>query len=59
MTAMRVIHTGPEHRPTVVPVFVEEVDVTIREGGTKATPESRGPRPGTASGPDPVRTLCR
>jgi hypothetical protein len=59
MTAMRVIHTGPEHRPTVVPVFVEEVDVTIREGGTAATPQSGGPRPGTASAPDPVRTLSR
>jgi hypothetical protein len=42
MTAMRVTHTGPEHRPHVVPVFVEEVDVTIREGGTEATPEGRG-----------------
>ena len=42
MTAMRVIHTGPERRPEVVPVFVEEVDVTIREGGTEATPESGG-----------------
>jgi hypothetical protein len=57
MTAMRVIHTGPEHRPTVVPVFVEDVDVTIRECGTEATPESMGPRPGTAAAPDPVRTL--
>jgi hypothetical protein len=34
---MRVIHTGPEHRPHVEPVFE---DVTIREGGTEATPES-------------------
>ena len=33
MAAMRVIYTGPEHRPEVVPVFVEEVDATIREGG--------------------------
>jgi hypothetical protein len=33
MTTMRVIHRGPEHRPHVEPVFVEEVDVTIREGG--------------------------
>jgi hypothetical protein len=40
MTAMRVIHTGPEHRPNVVPVLVEEADVTIREGGTEATPEN-------------------
>jgi hypothetical protein len=59
MTAMRVIYTGPEHRPQVVPVFVDEVDVTIREGGTEATPESGGPRPRTASAPDPVRTLRR
>jgi len=43
MTAMRVIHKGPEYRPHVVPVLVEEVDVTIREGGTEATPKSRGP----------------
>ncbi|MGO9155929.1 hypothetical protein [Mycobacterium sp.] len=59
MTAMRVIHTGPEHRPQVEPVFEERgvVDVTIREGGTETTPESRGPRPRTASAPDPVRTL--
>jgi hypothetical protein len=57
MTAMRVIHTGPEHRPSVVPVFVEDEDVTIREGGTEATRERRGPRPGTVSAPDPVRTL--
>jgi hypothetical protein len=57
MTAMRVIHTGPEHRPTVVPVFVEGVGVTIRDGSTEATPESGGPRPGTASAPDPVPTL--
>ena len=39
MTAMRVIYTGPEHRPEVVPVFVDEVDVTLRQGGTEATPE--------------------
>lgn len=39
---MRVIHNGPEHRPHIVPVLVEEVDVTIREGGTEATPESPG-----------------
>jgi hypothetical protein len=57
MTAMRVIYTGPEHRPEVVPVFVDEVDVTIREGGTEATPECEGARPRTASAPDPVRTL--
>jgi hypothetical protein len=57
MTAMRVIHTGPERRFEVVPVFVEEVDVTIREGGAEATPESEGPRPRTASALDPVRTL--
>jgi hypothetical protein len=57
MTAMRVIHTGPEHRPIVVPVFVEELDVTIRECGTEATPESRGARRGAASAPGPVRTL--
>ena len=42
MAAMRVIYTGPEHRPEVVPVFVEEVDMTLREGGTEATPESGG-----------------
>jgi hypothetical protein len=54
MTAMRVTHTGPEHRPHVVPVFVEEVDVIIREGGTEATPESGGPRPRTVSAPDPL-----
>ena len=36
MTALRVIHTGPERRPHVVPVFD---DVTIREGGTEAPPE--------------------
>jgi hypothetical protein len=43
MSAMRVIYTGPEHRPQVVPVFEERgaVDVTIREGGTETTPESR------------------
>jgi len=42
MTAMRVIHTGPEHRPHVMPVFEENevVDVTITAGGTEATPES-------------------
>jgi hypothetical protein len=57
MTAMRVTHTGPEHRPHVVPVFVEEVDVTIREGGIEAMPEGGGPRPRTVSAPDPVRTL--
>ena len=34
---MRVIHTGPEHRPQVLPVLVEAVDVTIDEGGTEAT----------------------
>ena len=45
MTAMRVIHTGPEHRPQVEPVFFEDVDVTIREGGAEATPESAVPRP--------------
>jgi len=34
MTTMRVIHTGPEHRPHVEPMFEETavVDVTIREG---------------------------
>ena len=53
MTAMRVIHTGLEHRPQVEPVFIEEVDVTIREGGTEATPDSGGPRPRTTSAPDP------
>ena len=44
MTAMRVIYTGPEHRPEVVPVFEANgvVDVTIRQGGTEATPEMRG-----------------
>jgi hypothetical protein len=42
MTAIRVIHTGPEHRPHVVPVLVKEVDVTSREGGTEATPDSVG-----------------
>ena len=57
MTAMRVIHTGPEHRPQVEPVYVEVVDVTIREGGTEATPGTGGPRPPTASAPDLVRTL--
>jgi hypothetical protein len=43
MTAMRVIHTGPEHRPQVEPVFeeMEVVDVTIRGDGTKTTSESR------------------
>ena len=53
MTAMRVIHTGPERRFEVVPVFVEEVDVTIREGGTQATPDSGEPWPRTAWAPDP------
>ena len=57
MTAMRVIYTGPQHRLEVVPVFVDEVDVTVREAGTEATPESGGPRPRTASALDPVRTL--
>jgi len=60
MTAMRVIYTGPEHRPQVVPVFEESgmVNVTIGEGSTpETTPESRGPRPRTASPPDPARTL--
>ena len=56
MTAMRVIHTGPEHRPQVEPVFAEVVDMTIREGGTEATPESREASARTASAPDPVRT---
>jgi hypothetical protein len=34
MTAMRVIHTGPEHRPHVEPMFEGKavVDVAIREG---------------------------
>jgi hypothetical protein len=43
MTALRVIYTGPEHRPQVVPVFDERgvVDATIGEGGTEMTPESR------------------
>jgi hypothetical protein len=59
MTAMQVIHTGPEHRPQVEPIFEEKgvVDVTIREGVTETTPESGGPRPRTASAPDPMRTL--
>jgi hypothetical protein len=57
MTAMRVIHTGPEHRPHVEPVYVEVADATIREVGAEAMPESRGSRPRTASAPDPVRTL--
>jgi hypothetical protein len=42
MTAMRVIHTGPDHRPQVEPVFVDEVEVIIRYGGIESTPESRG-----------------
>jgi hypothetical protein len=57
MTAMRVIYTGPEHRPQVVPVYIEVEEVTIREGGAEATPGSAGPRPRTAAAPDPVRTL--
>ena len=59
MTAMRVIHTGPEHRPQVEPVFEEKevAEVTIREGVTDTTPESGGPRPRTVSAPDPVWTL--
>jgi hypothetical protein len=52
---MRVIHTGPERRPEVVPVFVDEVDVTIREGGTERRRRA-GPRPRTASALDPMRT---
>jgi hypothetical protein len=59
MTAMRVIHTGPERRFEVVPVFVDEVDVTIREGGAEETPESEAPRQRTASALDSVRTLRR
>jgi hypothetical protein len=56
MTAMRVIHTGLEHRPQVQPVFEESgaADVTIRKGRTETTPESRGPRPRTASASDPT-----
>jgi hypothetical protein len=44
MTAMRVIHTGPEHRPQVEPVFEEKevVEVTIRGGVAETTPESAG-----------------
>jgi hypothetical protein len=57
MAAIRVIHTGPEHRPHVEPVYVEVVDVTIRDGGAEATPTSGPPRPQTASAPDPMRTL--
>jgi hypothetical protein len=56
MTAMRVIHTGPERRPHVEPVFEEKevVDVRIRVGGIEATPE------GGASAPNGVgaRTGC-
>jgi len=42
MAAMRVIHTGPEHRPHVMPVFEENevVEVTISEGAAAATPGS-------------------
>ena len=59
MTAMRVILTGPEHRLQVEPVFEEQgaVDATIREDITQSTPASGGPRPLTASAPDPVLTL--
>jgi hypothetical protein len=52
MTVMRVIHTGTEKWPEVVPVFE---DVTIREGGTEATPESGASAPngvGALSGAD-------
>jgi hypothetical protein len=39
---MLVIHTGTDKWPQVEPVFEQKgvVDVTIREGGTEATPES-------------------
>jgi hypothetical protein len=38
MTAMRVIHTGPERRPQVVPAFEDSgvVDRTLREGSGAA-----------------------
>jgi hypothetical protein len=59
MTAMRVIHTGPEHRPHVEPMFEDKavVDATIRAGATETTPQSDGPPPRPASTPDPVRML--
>jgi len=57
MTAVRVIHTGPEHRPHVEPVYVDVVDVTIRDSVAQATPTSGAPRAQKASAPDPMRTL--
>lgn len=61
---MRVIHTGPENRPKVEPVFEEKgvVDVTIPEGGTETTPESRASATngvGARSGADDAKELAQ
>jgi hypothetical protein len=44
MTAMRVIYTGPEHRPHVEPVFEEkEVVADSPRGGTEASDHGVAP----------------